>query len=117
MDFPDLLVIAYCDDVHIVGDPQKVLQAYRHWAHLYGKNLQGELRSDKSHIFAPSLTLPQPEFAKMGFPSDMAFSHDGTRVLGAPIGTDSFKAKFASSTVDSILDDLRALALMPSFRE
>jgi hypothetical protein len=51
-----------------------------------------------------------------GFPPDMKFVHDGTRVLGAPIGTDSFKAKFASETVDSIIDDLNALALMPSFQ-
>jgi hypothetical protein len=29
--FPDLLIFAYCDDVHIVGDPEKAAQAYHMW--------------------------------------------------------------------------------------
>jgi hypothetical protein len=113
-EFKDLLIIAYCDDVHIVGDPVKVAEAYQRWAYLYGKDLQGELRSDKSKVFAPSQLVTKASLVELGFPSDIMFSQDGTRVLGAPIGSDSFKASFASTTVDAILDDLNALALMPS---
>jgi hypothetical protein len=102
-EFPDLLVIAYCDDVHLVGEPSRVLEAYRRWAYLYSKDLQGELRSDKSFVYAPSPNLTKEALLKLGFPADMKFSQDGTRVLGAPIGNDSFKAQFASNKVDASL--------------
>lgn len=46
-EFKDLLIIAYCDDVHIVGDPATVIKAYRRWAYLYGAELQGEMRHGK----------------------------------------------------------------------
>lgn len=91
-----------------------MLEAYRRWAHLYSKDLQGVLRSDKSCVFAPSLELSRDHLVERGFPDDMKFSQDGTRVLGAPIGNDSFKTQFASDIVDAILKDLDALALMPS---
>ena len=80
-----------------------MLEAYRRWAHLYSKDLQGELRSDKSCVFAPSFELSKDHLVEMGFPDDMKFSQDGTRVLGAPIGNDSFKTQFASDKVDAIL--------------
>jgi len=93
-----------------------VLEAYRRWAHLYSKDLQGELRSDKSFVYAPSPNLSLEALLKLGFPVGMKFSQDGTRVLGAPIGNDTFKAQFASDKVDAILKDLDVLALMPSFQ-
>ena len=31
-EFTDLLVIAYCDDVHIVGPPHRAAKAYQRWA-------------------------------------------------------------------------------------
>ena len=115
-EFPDLLIIAYCDDVHLVGDPARVALAYRRWAFLYGSDLQGELRSDKSSVFAPSHLLSKPQLVGLGFPADIKFAQDGVRVLGAPVGDDSFQLSFASSVVDAIIDDLEALSLMPSFQ-
>ena len=113
-EFKDLLIIAYCDDVHIVGDPATVIKAYRRWAYLYGAELQGEMRHDKGLAFSP--TVPISTLQKFGLPYDMKVSTEGTRILGAPVGSVSFKVAFASKVVSSILDDLDALAYMPSLQ-
>ena len=115
-EFPDLLIIAYCDDVHIVGDPARAITAYHRWSYLYGSTLQGELRNDKGIAFAPNPNLDAPLLHSLGLPPDMKLTHAGLRVLGAPIGHMSFQATFASTTVDSILTDLSVLGLMPSLQ-
>ena len=90
-EFPDLLVLAYADDVHIVGPPARAVKAYNRWVELYESELQGNLRPDKSVCFAPS--VPLEEVAAAGLPvkslecpSGMPVVHDGTRVLRAPVG-------------------------------
>ena len=46
----------------------------------------------------------------------MPVSHDGSRVLGAPIGSDDFKRKFAEDRVAEIISDLEVLRFMPSLQ-
>ena len=113
-EFKDLLILAYCDDVHIIGNPTRAIKAYHRWAYLYGAVLQGEMRHDKGLTYSP--TVPISALQKLGLPKDMKVSADGTRILGAPVGSDSFKVTFASKVVTSILDDLDALAYMPSLQ-
>ena len=47
-------------------------------------------------------------------PSGMPVAHDGTRVLGAPVGFLPFQAQFASEMVAEICADLEAICLMPT---
>jgi len=101
-EFKDLLIVAYCDDVHIVGDPATVIKAYRRWAYLYGAELQGEMRHDKGLAYSPLISAEALQ--KLGLPTDMEVSNEGMRILGAPVGSDSFKISFASKVVYSILD-------------
>ena len=54
-EFPDLFILAYCDDVHIIGPPELAVKAYKRWSFLYGCELQGELRDDKGVAFSPSV--------------------------------------------------------------
>jgi hypothetical protein len=60
-EFPDLFILAYCDDVHIIGPPELAVKAYKRWAFLYGSELQGELRDDKGVVFSPS--VPEATYA------------------------------------------------------
>ena len=120
-EFPDLLVLAYADDVHIVGPPARAVKAYNRWVELYESELQGNLRPDKSVCFAPS--VPLEEVAAAGLPvkslecpSGMPVVHDGTRVLGAPVGSLPFQAQFASERVAEICADLETICLMPTLQ-
>lgn len=120
-EFPDLLVLAYADDVHIVGPPARAVKAYNRWVELYESELQGNLRPDKSVCFAPS--VPLEEVAAAGLPvkslecpSGMPVVHDGTRVLGAPVGSLPFQAQFASERVAEICADIETICLMPTLQ-
>jgi hypothetical protein len=53
-EFPDLLILAFCDDVHFVGDPNQASEAYKRYKFLYSSVLQGELRDDKGTIYSPT---------------------------------------------------------------
>ena len=46
----------------------------------------------------------------------MPVSHEGSRVLGAPIGSGDFKRKFAEDRVAEIISDLEVLRFMPSLQ-
>jgi hypothetical protein len=43
-EFPDVLVLAFADDVNLTGPPERVVLAYLRWKELYGEELQGALR-------------------------------------------------------------------------
>ena len=71
-------------------------------------------RHDKGLAYSPLLSAEALQ--KLGLPTDMEVSREGMRILGAPVGSDSFEGSFASKVVSSILDDLDALAYMPSLQ-
>ena len=113
-EFPDLLIVAYCDDVHIVGPPARAVQAYLRWEHLYVHEIQGELRHSKGKCFAPNSSAE--ELRDAGLPSNMPIVHDGLRILGAPVGSATFMRGFAAARVAEIAEDFDVLARMPSLQ-
>ena len=46
----------------------------------------------------------------------MKISHDGIRVLGAPVGSNHFMKAFAQARVDDVLDSLDAASFMPELQ-
>jgi hypothetical protein len=113
-EFPDLLILAYCDDVHVVGSPERAIKAYKRWAHLYGSILQGELRDDKGVAFSP--TISEPQLRSLGLPASMPFTNSGVRILGAPVGSVDFCHSFALEITEEIRKDFGTLGRMPSFQ-
>ena len=73
-EFSELLIIGYCDDINIVGKPDRVIEAYGRWAHLYGSLLQGQLRSDKCKVYSPSLANSASLLHSPGLPLDTKVS-------------------------------------------
>ena len=45
--FPSCLILAYCDDLCILGPPLDTSNAYKKWKNLYATHMEGELRDDK----------------------------------------------------------------------
>ena len=123
-EFPDLLILAYCDDVHIVGPPDQAIKAYRKYASLYNSVLQGELRDDKGCVYSPAvnrdtlhaLGLPTSVPPEPATPSKMPFTNEGLRVLGAPVGSQTFYESFSTDTTDSIIADFEILSRMPTLQ-
>jgi hypothetical protein len=123
-DFPDLLILAYCDDVHIVGPPEQAIRAYRKWASTYNAVLQGELRDDKGCVYSPSVSrtrlrdlgLPTSVPPEPATPAKMPFTNEGLRVLGAPVGSEFFFGTFSADTAQTITADFDVLARMPSLQ-
>jgi len=113
-EFPDLLILAYCDDVHVVGPPERAIKAYKRWAHLYGSILQGELRDDIGVAFSPTVSEYQLRF--LGLPASMPFTNSGVRILGAPVGSADFCHSFALEITEEIRKDFDTLGRMPSFQ-
>ena len=110
-EFPDLLILGYADDVAICGESTLVIKAYHRWAFLYSDALQGELRHDKGKIYAPSVT--RAALLKASPPTDIPVVHDGIRVLGAPIGSDSFILSFVDKHLTDLEDTFITLGRMP----
>jgi hypothetical protein len=57
--FPQLMIIAYCDDVYIVGDAEAAIQAYNCWSFAVSTR---QLR-ERTHLFhhpQPSTTVRSP---------------------------------------------------------
>jgi hypothetical protein len=113
-EFPDLLVLAYCDDIHIAGPPERAFIAYKRWAFLYGKYLQGELRDDKGHVYAKKYS--QLDLINLGLPTGMEYSNRGTRILGAPVGSKDFWAEFAEGIVSDISRDFNVLGRLSNLQ-
>jgi hypothetical protein len=115
-EYPDLLIVAYCDDVHVVGPPGKAIEAYHRWAYLYSCALQGELRNDKGIVYAPGTRATRADLVALGLPSDMPVTHDGVRILGAPVGTDDFCRGFAKDVIAKVVRDLGITSRMRSLQ-
>ena len=113
-EFPDLLILAYCDDAHILGPPSRAIAAYKRWAEIYCNELQGELRDDKGVAFAPQHT--KLDLIEQGMPDDMQHTSLGTRILGAPVGSEAFWVEYASTIVDEIARDFNVLGRVRNFQ-
>ena len=132
-EFPSVLVLAYADDVSLVGSPEEVVACYGRWQELYGVELQGSLRDEKGVVYAqrplsddpPSSTLGS--LLSLGLPCEhvglggvvvpgIKVVHDGLRVLGAPVGSSAFKLAFALARVKEVVLALETAALMPELQ-
>ena len=107
-EYPDLLIISYVDDLHILGDPTRVAQAFQRYSNLYSEILQGELRPDKSHCYSPRLT--QSELASIHdlYPT-VPVSNEGYEVLGAPVGGKGFVKSYVETKITKICDAIDLL--------
>ena len=115
-EYPELLIVAYCDDVHFVGQPKRAVEAYHRWAYLYSCVVQGELRNDKGIVYSPAMDIDARYLIERGLPSDMPVTHDGVRILGAPIGTADFCRDFARDVVAKVVRDLGITTRMTSLQ-
>ena len=80
-ELPELPTIAYCDDVHIVGEPARAITAYNRWSYLeleleliqphmtQNPVLRGEAKRQKSVQL-----LERPLNAKVGVPLSIGSS-------------------------------------------
>ena len=89
-EFPGCRVLAFADDVHILGPAEVVAVAYERWRFLYAAILQGELKDSKSKCFSPNLSVAAVRAA--GLPPAIAVTTVGTRVLGGPVAHSTFAA-------------------------
>ena len=51
-EFPDLLILAYCDDVMICGEASRAIKALERYGQLLHTVIQMELRPDKTTIYS-----------------------------------------------------------------
>jgi len=110
--FPQLMIIAYCDDVYIVGEPKAAIQAYNFWSHAVATRLQGSLRDEKGSIY--STQLDKQQLLELGCPTSLKVCQDGIKVLGAPIGNDKFTIDFITKKVEQIEKDIHTIGYMTS---
>jgi hypothetical protein len=96
-NFPRLMIIAYCDDVYIVGEPKSAIEAYSCWSHAVATRLQGSLRDEKGAIYSTQLNRSQ--LLDLGCPPSMKSSTNGLKVLGAPIGDLDFVRTFIEDKI------------------
>ena len=103
-EFPDLLILAFCDDVHFVGNPTQASKAYKRYKFLYSSVLQGELRDDKGTIYSPNMEAV--DLLTASLPLGMPIVKEGVRILGAPVGNSLFWESFSRGIVNSITKDI-----------
>jgi hypothetical protein len=109
-EFKDCHITAYCDDLTIVGPPDRAILAYKKWSCIYGEEMQGELRDEKGFVF--SRTLSAKELADKGLPEKVQFSSEGIKTLGAPIGTPGYVFAFIEERVQRVEQDMQLVARM-----
>ena len=69
-EFPSCFIVAYCDDVQIVGPPADAARALERYSVLLHEILQQELRPDKTTVFAPSYSIAALRAAPLFSPFD-----------------------------------------------
>ena len=69
-EFPSCFIVAYCDDVQIVGPPADAARALERYGVLLHDILQQELRPDKTTVFAPSYSIATLRAAPLFSPFD-----------------------------------------------
>ena len=117
VEFPTVLVSAYCDDAHFTGPPADAVAAFRRYAQLTSAKLQNKLRPDKSEVYSP--TVSESALRAAGLPAEFVSSKihsDGMRVLGVPVGTTEYKARFCHQVVKALAADLATLRRVPSLQ-
>ena len=109
-EFDDVLVTAYCDDVHFTGAPARVVAAYARYSALTSSLLQNKLRPDKSEVYAPQVSAEA--LRAVGLPDEFVsekIHSDGLRVLGVPVGRMAYRAGFCKTKVEELVQDLAVL--------
>ena len=116
-EFDDVLVTAYCDDVHFTGAPARVVAAYARYSALTSSLLQNKLRPDKSEVYAPQVS--EEALRAVGLPDEFVsekIHSDGLRVLGVPVGHMAYKAGFCKNKVEELVRDLAVLGRVESLQ-
>jgi len=113
-EFPDCKVLAFADDVHILGPPQVAASAYERWRFLYGALLQGQLNDSKSKCYSPRLS--ENDVRRAGLPSGIGVSTEGTRVLGGPVGSTAFCRDFTKGIAAEVTEDFKVISRMTSLQ-
>ncbi|KAK3275874.1 hypothetical protein CYMTET_16023 [Cymbomonas tetramitiformis] len=93
-EHPDVFIMAYLDDIHIIGPPDKARAAYGTIVPLL-RAAGLELNVSKSTVYSPAGACP--EFADVvdggGAPMPGSVTPlDGVKVLGIPVGSDRWVA-------------------------
>ena len=96
-EFLGCAILAFADDVNIIGPPELAAAAYKRWRFLYAALLQGELKDSKSKCYSPKISAEAVRAA--GMPTDVEIATDGTRVLGGPVGSPDYCRSFAENLV------------------
>ena len=107
--YPDLLVLSYCDDMYIIGTPERAAHAYRCYASLVSQHLQAQLRDDKAHAYSPAAS--QEDITRAQLP--MPFTRDGIEVLGSPMGTPTFTHDYVQTKAKAVIDAIQVLGRVP----
>ena len=108
-EYPDLLILSYCDDMYIIGTPERAAHAYRRYAFLISQHLQAQLRDDKAHAYSPAAS--QEDISRAQLP--MPFTKDGIEVLGSPLGTLSFVQDYVQTKVNTVINAIQVLGRVP----
>ena len=82
--FQDIVVLAYLDDVFLVGSSLNVLDAFASLKQEFG-NVGLQIQDKKCELYCP-LPSAVPDLLS----TDIAISHTGTTILGIPIGSHDF---------------------------
>jgi len=115
--FDDVLITAYCDDVHFTGAPARVVAAYARYSELTSFLLQNKLRPDKSEVYAPQTS--EEALRAVGLPDEFVsekIHSDGLRVLGVPVGRMAYRAGFCMTKVEELAQDLAVLGRAESLQ-
>ena len=113
-EFPDCVVLAFADDVHILGPPCRASVAYERWKFLYEAILQGQMNDSKSKCFSPSLS--EANVRAEGLSRAIEVTLSGTRVLGGPVGSLDFCRSFATDIVEEVVEDFEIIGRMSSLQ-
>ena len=119
--FPDVMQVAFMDNLYLVAPAERAAQAAAHVG-TWLKDFLLTLKPEKSNVWSPS-PLPPAAVAALvaaGIPAArIAPSHEGIVVLGAPMGTDAYMSAHCVATVDSqfaVLDSPAFAALSAQTR-
>ena len=82
--FQDIVVLAYLDDVILVGSSLNVLDAFASLKQEFG-NVGLQIQDKKCELYCP-LPSAVPDLLS----TDIPISHTGTKILGIPIGSHDF---------------------------
>ena len=102
---PEVIIMAYIDDVLLTGPPAAVRAAYDDLERLMHERLGLRSQPSKCHVYSPQGDVSM-------FPQDMPgvlSGVDGVEVLGIPVGTDEFVRQHALDSVarlDSVISRL-----------